>query len=208
MTTEETKKVEQNADTQVNKTENPAGARPPFRKFDRNQRRPFGGFNKDRKSKFSKRGKRPERGNQEPEYFNEVLSVRRVTRVVKGGKRMRFSALIVLGDKNGKIGYGIKKGLDFQSAVQKATNQAKKNMLKISLTEARSLPFTVKVKYKAAEVFLKPAESGTGLIAGSFVRSVLQLAGVENVYSKILGSNNKIAGVQATFKALEKFKKN
>lgn len=205
MTEQETKKGQTTADTQAKATVNPAGEKKEFKKFDRGEKKPFKKFDKNKK--FNKRGRRNDRKREEPEFFNEVLSVRRVTRVVKGGKRMRFSALVVLGDKKGKVGYGIKKGTDFQSAVQKATNQAKKSMIQINLTEAKSIDFPVKVKFKAAEIFLKPAEVGTGLIAGSFVRAVLQLAGVENVYSKVLGSNNKITGTQAVFKALERFSK-
>lgn len=200
--TEIQKKGQTNADTQP-KAVNTAstGARKPFQKFDRNGKKPFKKF--DRK----KGGRRNNRRDEKPEFLNEILSVRRVTRVVKGGKRMRFSCLIVLGDKKGKVGYGLKKGTDFQSAIQKATNQAKKNMITIKINEAKTIEFPIKTKFKAAEVFLKPADVGTGLIAGSFVRTVLQLAGIENVYSKVLGTNNKITGVQAIFKALEQFKK-
>lgn len=216
MTEIEEKKVKDVTETQPKSVENPGKETSPGR---RGPNRPFvrqgGSRSFDRRNDRNKRGgrfnkkggRRNDRRSQEPEYFNEVLSVRMVTRVVKGGKRMRFSALVVIGDKKGKVGYGIKKGTDFQSAVQKATSQAKKNLIQINITENGSLDHAISTKYKAAKIFLKPATQGTGLIAGSFVRTVLQLAGVENIYSKVLGSNNKITGVQATFKALEKFKK-
>jgi small subunit ribosomal protein S5 len=119
---------------------------------------------------------------------------------------MRFSALVVVGDKKGKVGFGIKKGLDFQDAVAKATKKAKENMIKVKLNDQHSLDFPSKTKFKAVEILLKPATQGTGVIAGGFVRPVLELAGVNNIYSKIFRSRNKFSGVQAVFKALETYK--
>jgi small subunit ribosomal protein S5 len=134
---------------------------------------------------------------------SQVLEVRRISRTVKGGKRMRFSALVIAGDRLGKVGFGLAKGLDFQDAVAKATKKAKDKLIRIEINEEGSLKFPVYYKFKSAYLYLKPAKSGTGLIAGGFLRPVLQLAGVQNIYSKIVGSNNKVVGVRAAIQALK-----
>jgi small subunit ribosomal protein S5 len=152
--------------------------------------------------------RRQQKEKEEPLYESKVIEVRRVTRVVKGGKRMRFSALVVVGDRNGKVGFGLKKGLDFADAVAKATKKATGSVIKVSLDKNKSISFTSNTKHKSAEIFLKPATHGTGLIAGGFVRPVLELAGVENVYSKINRTRNKIPGVQCVIKALQKYSAN
>ncbi len=154
------------------------------------------------------RNDRRQKEKEEPLYESKVIEVRRVTRVVKGGKRMRFSALVVVGDRNGKVGFGLKKGLDFADAVAKATKKATNSVIKVSLDKNKSISFTSNTKHKSAEIFLKPATHGTGLIAGGFVRPVLELAGVENVYSKINRTRNKIPGVQCVIKALQKYSNN
>jgi small subunit ribosomal protein S5 len=158
-------------------------------------------------SRFGGRDNRRTNKPEEPKdnFTAEVITVRRVTRVVKGGKRMRFAALVVVGDKMGTIGFANKKGMDFQDAVAKATKKAKENVIKISLTEGGSVPFSTVTKFKAAKILLKPAPAGTSLIAGGYVRPVLQLAGIKNIYSKILGSNNKVVGVEAVIKALSAY---
>jgi len=143
--------------------------------------------------------------NEEIPLQNAIITVKRVTRVVKGGKRMRFAAMVVVGDKAGRVGFGLKKGLDYQDAVNKAIKQAEKRLVKISLNENRSVNFPVFLKFKSVKIFLKPAPVGTGLIAGGFLRPVFELAGIENVYSKLIGSRDKIAGVQAAFKALARY---
>lgn len=139
------------------------------------------------------------------ELESKVIEVRRVTRVVKGGKRMRFSALVVVGDREGKVGFGLKKGQDFQDAVAKATKQANAKLIKVSMDTNKSLSFVSNTKHKSCEIFLKPASHGTGLIAGGFIRPVLELAGVQNIYSKINRSRNKIAGIQCVMEALKKY---
>lgn len=154
----------------------------------------------------NERGRRRTEKEESP-YENQVIEVRRVTRVAKGGKKMRFSAMVVVGDRKGQVGYAIKKGVDFQSAVNKAVKKASQNMVTLPLNEDSSLPFTMETKFKAARIFLKPAKVGTGLIAGGYLRPVLELAGVQNIYSKIIGGTNKISGVQAVFKALENYAK-
>jgi small subunit ribosomal protein S5 len=160
-----------------------------------------GGFKKrdDRRKKDQSKDQLPEG------YEAKVILIRRVTRVVKGGKRMRFSALVVVGDREGKIGYGLKKGADFQDSVAKATKSAQNAMFKINFDQNKSVSFPSDTKHKSCEIFLKPAHSGTGLIAGGFIRPVLELAGIQNIYSKINRSRNKIVGVQCVLKALQKY---
>ncbi len=158
----------------------------------------------NRGGRDSRRGRRQE---EDSNLENKVLQVKRVTKVVKGGKNTRFSALVVVGDKAGKIGYALRKGLDYQDAVNKAVKKAKESLISINISDVHSLAFPVHCKYNAATIFLKPAQSGTGLIAGGFLRPVLELAGIQNIYSKIIGSNNKIVGIQAVFKALESYEK-
>lgn len=151
-------------------------------------------------------GRQNNRQKEDPNALEtQVILVRRITRVVKGGKRMRFSALVVSGDRAGKIGFGLKKGLDFQDAVAKATKKAQDSAIKIKLNDNGSVDFPIQEKYKSCELMLKPAKSGTGVIAGGFLRPVLELAGVKNIYTKIIGSRNKIAGVQTALKTLRKF---
>lgn len=143
---------------------------------------------------------------ERPEFEEVVVQVDRVTRVVKGGRRLRFRALVVVGDRNGRVGAAVAKGSEVQSAVQKATLAAKKNLIKVPLTEHASIPHEVTQKYGAATIMLKPAAAGTSIIAGGAVRSVVALAGIENILSKSLGSNNKLNVVMATLGALKSFK--
>ena len=152
--------------------------------------------------------RRPQKSQEEQQYESKVIEVRRVTRVVKGGKRMRFSALVVVGDRNGKVGFGLKKGQDFADAVAKATKKATGAIIKVTMDKNKSVSFASNTKHKSSEIFLKPATQGIGLIAGGFVRPVLELAGIENVYTKINRSRNKIPGVQCVIKALLKYSNN
>ena len=142
---------------------------------------------------------------ERPEFEEVVVQVDRVTRVVKGGRRMRFRALVVIGNRNGKVGAGVAKGSEVQSAVAKAVLSAKKGMITVPLTESASIPFEVQEKYGAAQILLKPASSGTSVIAGGAVRSVVALAGIQNILSKSIGSNNKLSVVMATLNALKRF---
>lgn len=143
---------------------------------------------------------------ERPEFEEVVVQVDRVTRVVKGGRRLRFRALVVVGDHNGRVGAGVAKGQEVQSAVQKATLAAKKNLVHINLTETKSIPYDVQESYGASTVLLRPAALGTSIIAGGAVRSVVTLVGIENILSKSLGSNNKMNVVMATINALTRFK--
>ncbi len=147
--------------------------------------------------KPNNRGDRPVR-----EFDQKVVEVKRVTRVVKGGKRMRFRALVVIGDHKGKVGIGLKKGVDVAESVNKAVNQAKKNMIVLPLVND-TIPHEINLKYKSSKIIMLPARPGTGVIAGGAVRSVLDMAGVKNVISKMLGSNNKVNNVRATFEAFK-----
>lgn len=139
------------------------------------------------------------------EFEQKVVEIKRVTRVVAGGKRMRFRALVVIGDKKGKVGMGLRKGVDVAEAVNKAVNAAKKNMIVVPLVN-QTIPHMVKIKYKSSRILLLPARPGTGIIAGGALRSVLDLAGVKNIMSKMLGSSNKVNNVKAAFEAFKSMK--
>lgn len=152
------------------------------------------------------RPKRKFHRKREPKEFEEeVIQIDRVTRVVKGGRRLRFRATVVIGDKKGRVAYGIGKSTEIQLAIQKAVSKAKTRLIEVPIYKG-TIPHTIKVKFKAAHVLLKPASEGTGIIAGGAVRKMLDLAGVKNVLSKSLGSNNKLNTTKATFKALEKLR--
>lgn len=141
----------------------------------------------------------------EVDYEEKNIEVARVTRVTKGGKRMRFRALTVIGNRKGRVGFGLAKGVDVALATGKATTQARKALLTVPMIY-ETIPHPVEAKFAAARVLLKPAPKGTGIKAGGAVRIVLELAGVPNVVSKILGSSNKINNVKATFAALKRLR--
>lgn len=138
------------------------------------------------------------------EFKEKTIDMRRVSRVVKGGKRFSFRSTIVLGDEKGRVGIGTAKGLDVAQAVEKAKNEAKKNMVKIPL-KGTTLAHEVLAKYSAARVLIRPAEKGSGLKAGGSVRTVLMLAGVQDASAKCLGkTKNKLTNALATLTALKK----
>jgi small subunit ribosomal protein S5 len=139
------------------------------------------------------------------DFEQKVVEIKRVTRVVAGGKRMRFRALVVIGDKKGRVGVGLRKGTDVTESVAKAVNTAKKSMITINMVND-TIPHEIKLKYKSSVIFLKPARPGTGVIAGGAIRQVLDMVGVKNVLSKMLGSSNKVNNVMATYLALSKLK--
>lgn len=155
-------------------------------------------YNKDRK--FEKRDGRPMR-REDSEFDKRVVSVRRVTKVVKGGRTLRFSALVVVGDGKGKVGLGIGKGKEVSGAIEKATTVAKKNMKLIPIVEG-SIPHEVIGKFAATNIIMLPAKAGTGVIAGGSARSVLELCGITDIVTKIHGSTNKINCVKATMNGL------
>lgn len=154
------------------------------------------------------RGRRPgrrggPRRHREPREFEQrMLDLSRVTRVTAGGKRMRFRAALAIGDKKGRVGFGVAKGLDVQGAIQKAYTQAKKNLVNVK-TINETLPHAYEARFSSTRVLLKPAPKGTGLKSGGAVREILALAGVSNAVSKILNGQNKINVAKATLKALE-----
>lgn len=151
-----------------------------------------------------RRGRRE--SHREPkEFAQKTLDLARVTRVVAGGKRMRFRAAIAIGDQKGRVGWGIAKGSDVSNAIQKAYTAARKQLITVPIVN-ETIPHAIMIKYKAAQVLLKPAPKGTGVIAGGAIRAVMELAGIKNVSSKILGSPNKINNVYAVMAALRKLK--
>lgn len=140
------------------------------------------------------------------EFKEKVLDLRRVTRVVAGGKRFSFRATVVIGDEKGRVGVGIAKGLDVAQAVDKAKTNAKKRLITTSLKN-KTIPYDVKAKYSAAHVIVKPAKAGHGLKAGGAVRTVLLLAGIRDATAKCLGrTKNKLTNALATIEALKKLK--
>lgn|SRR3989338_999677 len=142
---------------------------------------------------------------ERPEFDQQIVDLSRVTRVTKGGKQMNFRVCILIGDRKGRVGYGVDKGKDVQIAVEKAVTQAKKNMIQIPLVN-ETVPHRVEAKFKAAKIMIKPAPQGSGIIAGGAIRQILELAGVPNASSKMLGkTSNAITNVKATFKALGLF---
>jgi small subunit ribosomal protein S5 len=136
---------------------------------------------------------------------DKLVYINRVAKVVKGGKRMRFSALTVTGDGNGHVGIGIGKANEVPEAISKAGAVARKNLIEVTL-KGTTIPHEIEVKYGAAKVFLKPAAAGTGVIAGGSVRAVLESAGVKDVLTKSMGSSNRINVARATLLALKSLK--
>ena len=135
-----------------------------------------------------------------------ILDLARVTRVQRGGKRLRFRVCIGIGDKKGKVGIGIAKGADVSLAVEKATRRAKRDAITVHITESGTIPHTINFKCKAALILLKPAPAGTGIRAGGVIRTLCDLVGINNISAKSLGTNNKIANAQAVIKAFQEFK--
>ncbi len=144
--------------------------------------------------------------HQDREKFEEkIVQINRVSKKTKGGNTMRFSVLVVVGDKKGKVGVGLGKSADIASAIQKAVSYAKKHFIDVPIVN-ETIPHDIQLKLGASKILLKPAPQGSGLIAGGAVRSVVEAAGIRNISSKILGTNNKASNVYATFAALEKLK--
>ncbi len=142
---------------------------------------------------------------QEPqtsEFEETVVQINRISKKTKGGNQMRFSALVVVGDQNGKVGAGLSKAKDVRGAIQKAVAQAKDRMIKVPI-KGTTLPYEIEMKYSAAKILLKPAPAGSGIIAGGPIRVVLEAAGVRDAVAKQLGTNNKISNVFATIEAIK-----
>lgn len=204
-------KAEKPAEAKEEKKEAPAKEakaedKPAAKKNDRRDNRRGGGNNRGGgKGRGDRRGKgRGRRRDDKPqdEFESLIVDLARVTRVMAGGKRMRFRACVVVGDKKGRIAMAVKKGADVQTAVQKATDYAKKHLITVPVVDG-TIPHTVVQKYKGAKVLLKPAKAGTGIIAGGPVRVVMDLAGVHNIVAKMQGnSKNKVNNVAAVVEAL------
>jgi small subunit ribosomal protein S5 len=150
-------------------------------------------------------GRRDRGFDKDKEFEQKILEIARVTRVTAGGKRMKFRACVLVGDKKGRVGMAVAKGADVTAAVAKASTKAEKNLIKVSLKD-ETISHEIKEKFGAAVVLMKPAPKGTGVKAGGAMRNVFELAGVPNVVGKILGSKNKINNSRATINALSKIK--
>lgn len=150
-----------------------------------------------------RRDNRRDQAPAEPKEFEElVINIDRVARVVKGGRRFRFKALVVVGNKKDKVGVGVSKGQDVQTAVAKATDVAKKHLITVPVIN-ETIPHDAEVKFSGAQVLIKPAAPGTGIIAGGVVRQIIGVTGIRNLLSKSLGSTNKVNIAYATIEALK-----
>jgi len=156
---------------------------------------------KQRQRSSRPRRSRSKKKERDSEYDSRIISIRRVTRVYKGGKRMRLSVVSIVGDKKGKVGIGIGKGADVRTAEQKAITYAKKHFVMIE-RRGDTIPHEISHKKGAAKVFLRPAAPGTGIIAGSSLRAVTELAGIKDILTKVIGTRNSINNAYAAIEAL------
>ena len=157
----------------------------------------------ERKPRKSNEKRQPRQARQPKLYDEEVISIGRVTKVTKGGRHFRFSAVVVVGDRKGKVGLGTGKSNEVPDAIKKASQAAAKNMVKVSIVEDRTIPHEATGVCGASKVMLRPAAKGTGVKAGGPVRSVLEMAGVKDILSKSLGSSTKVNMAYATLEALK-----
>jgi len=160
----------------------------------------------EKKRKLNSKSKYSPKGRSYNKWQDRVVQIRRVTKVCKGGKKLSFRAIVIIGNGNGKVGVGVGKAVDVISAIKKALIDAKRNRIAISITKARTIQHLNYGTYGACKVLLKPASSGTGVIAGSSIRTVLELAGIKNILTKQLGGNNSLNNAKATILALETLK--
>lgn len=164
------------------------------------------GDKKQRGARGPRRGAPRRGGDTRDEFSQKILEIARVTRVMAGGKRMNFRACVAIGDKKGSVGVGLGKGSDVTIAVNKAVNKAKKAMVKVPMIN-ETIPHEVRYKLGAAQIMLKPAKQGRGVISGGVVRGILELAGIKNISSKTLGTSNKINNARCTIAALADLRK-
>ena len=139
------------------------------------------------------------------EYEEEVIQIDRVTRVVKGGRKLRFRATVVIGNRKGKVGIGIGKSHEVTGAIQKGIAKAKRNLITVPI-DGTTVPHDLKIKFKASKILFIPAGPGTGIIAGGAIRKILELTGIKDTLSKSYGTTNKVNNTKATFKALGMFR--
>ena len=149
------------------------------------------------------RGQQAEQEREEPEFMERLVGINRVAKTTKGGRNMAFAALMVVGDGKGRVGYGHAKSREVPEAIKKATEQAKRNMIRVPLREGRTLHHDIKGRHGAGKVFMRSAPKGTGIIAGGPMRAVFEALGVQDVVAKAIGSNNPYSMVNATFAGLK-----
>ncbi len=158
------------------------------------------------KNKITKRGFRVERKKEE--FESKLLGLARVVRMTAGGRRFRFRAVVVTGNRKGKVGLGVAKGMDVAQAVEKATRKAKKDLIEVPIVNG-TISHQVEAKFGAAKILLKPQRKGRGLVAGGVVRVICTLAGIKDISSKVLGkTRNKLNNAKVTIRALEKLRRN
>lgn len=191
---EDQKTQVQNQEPQVNEATATAAAEAPRQEARRGHGGPGAGGDR--------RGPRRERRENTDGIDSRIILIRRVSRMYHGGRRLRFSALVVVGDRNGQVGVAVSKGLDVASAQRKAVSKAKKSMIVVPL-KGTTFPHEAQVKFKSSSVLLKPAAPGTGLVAGATVKAMLELAGVKDALTKVMGSTNKVNVAYATFASLK-----
>ncbi|NBO17360.1 MAG: 30S ribosomal protein S5 [Proteobacteria bacterium] len=139
------------------------------------------------------------------DIFEKVIEMKRVVKKITGGNKLTFTTLALVGDKKGKVGIALGKGLNVQQATQKAFSQAKKNMVQVKIVN-ETIPHEVDAKYKSSKILMKPAKPGTGVVAGGSIRDLVELAGINNISVKLLGSSNKVTNIYCALKALGKLK--
>ena len=159
--------------------------------------------NSNKKNKLSNESKSNKSSDENNEFIEKLVSINRVAKVVKGGRRFSFAALVVVGDGNGKVGHGKGKAKEVPEAIKKATDEAKLNMLRVPLRQGRTLHHDISGRFDSGKVFLRSAPSGTGVIAGGPMRAVFEALGIQDIVAKSVGSSNPHNMVRATFKALE-----
>ena len=153
-------------------------------------------------NKLKRTTRRKENGN-EPKFIERLIRISRVSKVTKGGKKLSFRAIVVIGDENGQVGIGVAKADDVVNAFKKAKTDGRKNLIKVPITKSLSIPHRVLGKFGACEVIMRPSIEGSGVIAGGAVRTVLEVAGIKNVIAKQLGSDNLLNNANATISGLK-----